>query len=234
MSKAQEASPRFVTAVGRGHTGKSVLLRWAVERALDAGRDVVIADGDGTNCSLAARFGVERVTQPPSTKADDMFKWVCGLVDQQIEDRRTVYLDLGGGDTTLATWAREMDPLPLFLENGIAPVMLYLLSSDLDDLIPVLHMETVMQAPQVALVFNEGMIPPDRGVVAAFGATEAKLATAPFAAVMARAKMVNLPRLRIMQEVERKVALTPTGAFMVRRWEREVATELAEIADWIV
>ena len=53
-------NPRAVFAVGRGGRGKTVAYRWMVDRALNQGRDVIVADADRTNQTLAAFFG-ERV-----------------------------------------------------------------------------------------------------------------------------------------------------------------------------
>ena len=50
-------NPRAVFAVGRGGRGKTVVDRWMIDRALNQGRQIIVADADRTNQTLAAFFG---------------------------------------------------------------------------------------------------------------------------------------------------------------------------------
>lgn len=236
MKAAQDTPaglPRFVTAGGRGKTGKSTTLAIAIQRALDAGKDPIIADGDLNNASLRSRFG-EAACQPPSDKPHDVFRWVCGLVDRQVEEQCSVYLDLGGGNQALKVWAREMEPVTTLAEFGVEFVMLYCLSPDLDDLAHVLEMERVLQAPKTALIFNEGSLGRDEESADAFAKTRERMGRSDFQAIRERAVMLGLPRLSIMREVENKVALKPTQQALVRIWEKKVAAEFKGIQDWLV
>ena len=101
------SQPKMVIAAGRGKVGKSVMLRWAIERCLQRGGKPVIADCDRTNQTLAAFFPA--AMKPPSAEDDDVREWLNDLADTQIERRSTSFLDLGGGDLTLKQWARDLD-----------------------------------------------------------------------------------------------------------------------------
>src|SRR4051794_40745964 len=62
-SRAVDLSGRTRALIlpGRGKVGKTTLIRWMAERAVAAGRDVLLADLDRTNATLASYFeGVAR------------------------------------------------------------------------------------------------------------------------------------------------------------------------------
>jgi Mrp family chromosome partitioning ATPase len=50
------ADPVLLVGLGRGRVGKSTVLRFAIERARNAGRDVIVADGDMRNPTLSGVF----------------------------------------------------------------------------------------------------------------------------------------------------------------------------------
>src|SRR5258708_1105061 len=108
------APPRLILALGRGKTGKSTFIRWAVDRSLARGGLPIIADADRTNATLAAFF--ENVDRPPNPEDEDVRLWLNAFVDRQIEERFTAFLDLGGGDLVLKVWARDLD-LASFLDG---------------------------------------------------------------------------------------------------------------------
>jgi hypothetical protein len=125
-------APKLILALGRGKTGKSTFIRWAAEAALERGAEPVIADADRTNATLAAFF--ENVTRPESPEDEDVRLWLNDFVDRQIDTRFSAFLDLGGGDLILKTWARDLE-LAAFLEHhGVVPVAVHFLGCDLDDL----------------------------------------------------------------------------------------------------
>ena len=102
----RDAAPKLVLALGRGKTGKSTFIRWAAEGALERGAEPVIADADRTNATLAAFF--ENVTRPDSPEDEDVRLWLNEFVDRQIDHRFSAFIDLGGGDLILKTWARDL------------------------------------------------------------------------------------------------------------------------------
>src|SRR5215831_6584479 len=73
-------NPRALFAPGRGGRGKTVAYRWMIDRALNQGREIIVADADRTNQTLAAFFG-ELVLSPPSAADDDTQPWLDGLLE---------------------------------------------------------------------------------------------------------------------------------------------------------
>lgn len=237
--------PKMVIAAGRGKVGKSVTLRFAIERCRQQGGDPVIADCDRTNQTLAAFFST--ATKPPSAEDDDVRDWLNDLADTQIERRTTSFLDLGGGDLTLKQWARDLDLAPFLAKHGITPVLLHLLGSDLDDLAYLRDLETVFAPPHTAIILNEGMVPSGRSPVAAFGPV---IDHPVFKAAVARGAVVlKMPRLGCMQEVDRRRLsfqdaedgkvkpgqdkLGPTMRQMISLWRRDTEASMQAIGAWI-
>src|SRR5580698_2518280 len=114
----------------------------------------------------------------------------------------TVYLDLGGRGKTLRQWTRDLDPGPFLMEHGITPVLLYLLGSDLDDLAYLRDIETTLKPRHTAIILNEGMVPSGRSPLAPF---EPVISHSVFKTSVDRgAKVLKMPRLGCMQEVDRR------------------------------
>jgi len=237
--------PKLIIAAGRGKTGKSTILRLALEQCIGRGGTPVIADGDRMNPTLLANFPDAR--RPRSGEDEDVRRWLNALVDEQIENRSTVFLDLGGGDQSLRLWARELDLAPFLVEHGIVPVLLHVLGSDLDDLTYLRDLETIYAPHHTAIVLNEGMVPSGWSAEAAF---EPFFTRPEFTAAVDRgARVVRMPRLGCMQQIDRcrlsfadaeqgKVKpgqdkIGPTMRQMISIWRKELATSLAPIAGWL-
>lgn len=237
--------PRMVIAAGRGKVGKSVMLRYAIERYVARGGEPVIADADRTNPTLLSFF--PGATRPPSAEDEDVRLWLNDLVDTQIERRSTTFLDLGGGDQTLKQWSRELDLAQFLTKHGITPVLLHLLGSDLDDLTYLRDLETVYAPRHTAIVLNEGMVPSGRSPLNAFGPI---IDHPVFKTAVARgAIVVRMPRLGCMQEIERRRLsfqaaedgrvkpdqdrLPPTMQQMVALWRRATADAFRQVDAWI-
>jgi hypothetical protein len=239
------SQPKMVIAAGRGKVGKSVMLRWAIERCVQRGGEPVIADCDRTNQTLAAFLPA--AMKPPSAEDDDVREWLNDLADTQIERRSTSFLDLGGGDLTLKQWARDLDLAPFLAKNGITPVVLHLLGSDLDDLSYLRDLETVFAPQHTAVILNEGMVPSGRSPIAAFG----PIIDHPVfkAAVSRGAVVLKIPRLGCMQDVDRRrlsfqdaedgnvkpgqERMGPTMRQMISLWRRDMESNTAQISSWI-
>ena len=241
-----DGEPRMIIAAGRGKVGKSTILRWAIEQNVAAGSSPVIADGDRTNPTLAAFF--PQAIRPPSAEDMDVRDWLNNLADTQIEHRQTVYLDLGGGDQTLRQWTRDLDLGPFLIEHGITPVLLHLLGSDLDDLAYLRDIETSLKPRHTAIILNEGMVASGRSPLAAF---EPVISHSVFKTSVDRgAKVLKMPRLGCMQEVDRRrlsfadaqaglvkpgqETFPFTARQMVAIWRRDMATCMEPIRTWII
>ena len=78
-----------------------------LERAQEAGREPAVADADRTNATLAAFF--KGVIRPDHPDDQTVHEWLDDLVNQQAENRKTVILDMGGGDQVFKRFARELE-----------------------------------------------------------------------------------------------------------------------------
>lgn len=243
-----ERRPKLVLPMGRGSRGKTMLCRWMIERALDAGRVPVVADGDRTNQSLARAFS--SVLSPPSADDADVREWIAGLVEALLIERQDTVLDLGGGDLVLKGLAREMDLLPWLTGLGVELVAVHLIGAASDDMAFLYSMEEggLLAPPATILVLNEGMVPPGRSPHAAFSATVQ--AHPILAATVARgARVVSMPRLEPASEVEERgltfmaasenrvpAGQPPLGlwrAQQVALWRRRMAVAFAPVEEWL-
>lgn len=237
--------PRMIIAAGRGKVGKSVLLRWAIEKCIARGGVPIIADGDRMNPTLEAFF--PNALRPPSAEDEDMRIWLNEQADTQIENRSTVFLDLGGGDQSLRTWAKELDLAPFLLKFGVVPVLLHVLGSDIDDLTYLRDLETIFAPTHTAIVLNEGMVPAGRSAGSAF---EPFYERPEFTSAVNRgARVVRMPRLGCMQQIDScRLSFTdaeqgkvkpgqkpigPTTMQQIFMWQKEMATSFAPIAGWL-
>jgi hypothetical protein len=240
-------SPKLLLALGRGKTGKSTWIRWAAERSLGRGGTPVIADADRTNASLSVFF--ENVIRPPSPEDDDVRLWLNGFANRQIEEKFSAFLDLGGGDLVLKSWARDLELAPFLESYGITPIALHFLGPDLDDLTYLRDIETVakFQPKHVGVVLNEGVIPPGRVARTAF---EPVINHEVFREVLARgARVMRMPRLSCAHEVENRglsfsdaeasrvkpgqANVDPISRRLIGLWRRDMEASFAEVAEWI-
>jgi hypothetical protein len=239
--------PKLILTMGRGRIGKSTFVRWAAERSLTMGGLPVIADADRTNATLSAFF--ENVTSPPSPADDDVRQWLGELVERQIEERFTAFLDLGGGDQVLKVWSRELDLAPFLESYGITPVALHFLGCEIDDLSYLRDIEAVsgFRPKHTLLVLNEGMVPTGRTARTAF---EPIVNHEVFRGAIARdAVVARMPRLVCMHEIEtRRISFAdaednrvkpgqakigPINKQLITRWRAEMEGSFAAVDPWI-
>ena len=239
--------PKFIVPLGRGARGKTWWTRWAVERAQDQGRSIVLADADRTNATLSGYFA--GVLTPPSADDDDMRDWFAAFCEQQIEERFTALIDLGGGDLMLKRIAREASLTELLESHGIEVVAVHLLGPDRDDLAYLRDMEAdgLFAPAATILVLNEGLLPKGRSTQAAFQAVLDNPILQ--AAVRRGAKIVWMPRLAPAHEVdERRITFAdaeasrvkegqkPIGPFnrqIIANWRRAMEQNFAPVAAWL-
>jgi hypothetical protein len=152
--------PKIIMAVGRGKTGKTTLLRWVTEMALQRGTDLLLADIDPSNASFSQYFN--DVHRPKIDEAAGVTAWLGKLLDYCVAQKQSAVIDLGGGDTTLRSLATEMPGLAESIEAaGLAPVMFYMAGTQPEDLTPALTLEKRgFSVKAQAVVFNEFAAPP--------------------------------------------------------------------------
>ena len=92
--------PKAIMAIGLGATGKTTLLRWLCERALERNDDeLALATVDPVNRELGHYFPAAMA--PPTQDPAQVTAWLEQLLAMIMETRKSVALDFGGGDTTL-------------------------------------------------------------------------------------------------------------------------------------
>jgi hypothetical protein len=234
-------NPRTVFAVGRGGRGKTVAYRWMIDRALNQGRQIIIADADRTNQTLAAFFG-ELVVSPPSAADDDMRPWLDGLLEKAISERQSLIVDLGGGDQLLKHAALELGLAEFLTGNGVTPVVLHFVGADSDDLAYLRETERngLLAPEKTAIVFNAGVVPAGVSLDAAW--TKHENDPALQAAIARGAQLVRMPRLACMTLLDDKrlrftnanasqIGLTNTQRVLM--WLRDMERSFGPIASWL-
>lgn len=243
-----ELRPKLVLPMGRGSRGKTLFARWLIDRAMNAGRTPVIADGDRTNQTLVRFFG--HAVSPASADEGDVRAWIAGLVEAQLAGRHDVVLDLGGGDLVLKGLAREMGLLEWLGSLGIDVVPVHLLGPSIDDASYLQSVEEggLLASPTTVLVLNEGAVPPGRSAHGAFSETVQTMPV--FAATIARgARLVAMPRLEPAPDLEEcgmpfhlaAQGLAPAGgrllgpwkAQQVTIWLRRMETNFGPVSEWL-
>lgn len=190
--------PVLAIGLGRGRTGKSTLLRWAIGRALEAGREVDAADGDRHNATLAAFC--RTAARPPSAEDADSKDWLTDRLNALATERRSLVLDLGGGDRLLADYGRDLALVEFCRDCGVEPLALLCLGPALDDLAHVVALADAFAPPRTVLVLNEGLVPGGRSAQQAFAPLYGRKE---FAALVDRGAVpVLMPRLACMPEVD--------------------------------
>jgi hypothetical protein len=234
---------KIIFAAGRGKTGKTTLLRWFAEMSEARDGHAILADIDPSNASFSRYF--DDVARPPTDHPAGVARWLQQLIEHCITERQSAIVDLGGGDTTLRTLATEMPGLSAQIEAaGLAPVMLYMLGTQPEDLTPAITLSTRGFATKAqALVLNEVAI--DAGVTRseAFGRLT-KLE--PFIRLAKSSVTLWMPRLFAADAVESRECRffdardgrvsPPLGMFdraRLRAWLDAMDRRFAGIGSWI-
>lgn len=245
--EADAAKPVLLVGLGRGRVGKSTVLRLLVERARNAGRDVIVADYDTRNPTLSASFADARspLSGDPAVIKDGLGV----LLNEMAERRRSLVLDLGGGDRALEEFGRDLALVEFCDAVGISPVAVHVVGPDLDDLRHVANIERTghFRPERTLIVLNEALV---RQGASTAGAFDALLGSPEWRALTERgAKPVVLRRLPCMGDLAWKglgifdaaagrpgvdgAPLGPVGAFMVKQWLKAWEKEIEEWAGWM-
>jgi hypothetical protein len=143
--------PRVVMTFGAGRSGKSTLLRWVVERAIDRDGEtgVVLASMDTARPTLQQFFPGAIVPR----QADGLER----LISRLIELKRTAAIDFGADASLVPLLNQVPDLHRMMLDHGVEPVVLYLLSPRSADLTVLMAMEAAGFRPEAtALILNTG------------------------------------------------------------------------------
>ncbi|HXW71155.1 MAG TPA: zeta toxin family protein [Methylocella sp.] len=245
--KPEASTPKLILPVGRGARGKTFLARWLIDRAQMQGREIVVADADRTNPSLGGYL--DGVLTPPSADENDMREWFKAICEQQMAERFSLLIDLGGGDLLLKQLARRINLVPFLKGNGVDVVAIHLIGPERDDLAYLRDLETDgLVAPEATiLVLNESLAPQNLSIKAAF---EPVFEHPIFKGTLNRgARLVWMPRLDVAHEINarrlpftaaesgaRTEALPPLGPWnrqLITMWLRAMEHNFASVASWL-
>jgi hypothetical protein len=226
--------PKVIFLIGRGGAGKTVLGRWMLERAQEAKRPTIAAALDPVNRTLANY--VSDVAQPETSDPGDSARFLRELLGFTMQEKQTAVVDLGGGDTTLATVLDEMPDLATVLEAaGVAPVALYLLTPRIDDIAPFLSLG--FQPSATAFVCNSvtpgtfGPLLEQRAIREALtaGAREVHMPRLDTDATAS----IEQHRLSFSTAARGEKGVGPWRAAVVRNWLRSMDQAFAGISSWL-
>lgn len=247
MDRAEQAEPVLMIGLGRGRVGKSTVLRWAIERARNAGRDVVVADGDGRNPTLSGFYRDAR--RPVSGEPADVRDWLTDLLNEVAERRVSMVLDLGGGDRALEEFGRDLALVEFCQAVGISPLAVHGIGPDMDDLRHIANIEAAghFRPERTLVAMNEALVRQGASTATAF---QPLLGSPEWAALEARkVRPLLLRRLPCMADLDRKglgffagaagrpgtdgSPLGPVQRHMLAGWLRATEGELGAAAGWL-
>ena len=232
-------SPVLAIGLGRGGSGKSTGLAELVWRAKNAGRSVIVADGDSLSKTLTDTFPGE-VSSPQSDQFVDVRDWLNGLLNQVGTKRQSAVLDLGGGDRMLQEYGRKLPIVEFCATYGIDPVAIYYLGPSVEDLRHVLAIWNSghFRPERTLLMMNEGVVDVGSRMSDAFAAT---LRNPDFNEMLkAGAKAILLSRLECMEEIKASrlgfyeatapnVPLDIISKFQLGIWLRDLEAKRAHV-----
>lgn len=240
--------PKIIFAAGRGKTGKTTTLRWMAETALASDRQVLMADLDPTNASFSTYFqGVHKPEEADNPVAT--LKWLEKFIQHAIRHRISAQIDLGGGDTTLRRLVSELPNLAsMITEEGVAPVLLYVVGPQVDDLSPIATMaERGFHPEATAIIMNEAAIEPGLSRDGAFARIHRHSVFRN--ALTNGAVPIYMPKLLVAEAIEARrmhfndardgnvgTGKVPLGAFdraRVRSWLEAMDRQFAGIKSWM-
>ena len=232
--------PKIILLTGRGKTGKTTAASWAVDRAFEADRALLMADMDPTNATFKARFP-EAVRPDNIDDASASLRWLEMFIGHALASGHTAMVDLGGGDATLR---RLVDTMPKLVEvveeAGSSVVLLYFLGPQEDDLSPMVALEGRGFKPEATgLVLNEGVT--ELGTDPAQALARIRRHSAFRAAVARGAIPIRMPRLQNATAIETKrvhfsEAAKTFGPFervRVKAWLDAMEREWSGVQSWL-
>jgi hypothetical protein len=149
-------APKAIMAIGLGSVGKTTLLRWICEKAIEHSAELLLATVDPINRELAHYFPT--AASPKTQDPAQIVVWLEQVLQRLMRQGESAAIDFGGGDTSLIRLVSEVSGLAGMMEEaGVHPVAFHLLSPRSSDLTPLLALEKAgFQPKATALILNEG------------------------------------------------------------------------------
>ena len=161
--------PVLFVRQGRGRTGGSTGLDWAVQRARHQGRRVRVLDGDLRSRTLSnlhpagaldERTG-EGTSSPRSENPAEVKAWLNAELDILAERGDvSAVLDLGGGERVIADYVLDLELNGFCEAYGIRLVAAFYVGADPEDLRHVLELVRSgdLAGAHLLITLNEGMV----------------------------------------------------------------------------
>jgi hypothetical protein len=232
--------PKLLLAIGSGHTGKSLLLRWLAERA--AQREGAVLATLAPNRTLKHYFPDAIIPEGNSTSSGAQF--LEGFLDVVAENGMNAVLDFPGDDTALLHLLDQgLDPIGMLAETGIEVVVLYTLSPRVEDLTAMAQLSAKGFTPKAtALILNKGLtsdptVPPEPEFdqVAEHSAFRAAIERGAATVWMPRlyaAKAIEDRRL-LFEQARSGPDLGPSDRSRTHHWLTAMEKAFAGIASWL-
>lgn len=233
--------PVLVVGMGRGGGGKSTGLAEMAGRAKNAGRELIVADGDLRSRTLSGMF--QEATSPTHDEPEEIKIWLTGILNRMLQTAISAVLDLGSEDRVLKEYGRDLRIVEFCKHAGIEPCAVYYLGPDLEDLRHVLSIynSAFFRPERTVLVFNEGVVRVGQSVANAYAKT---LDNADLKAMLKEsgAKILFMERLACMPQVRQAPGgfygaqgLDPVSDFMLGFWRGDLERKRVElgIAEWL-
>jgi len=155
-------SYRAVWRLGRGRGGGSLGCAIVAHNAINAGRPVLVADGDVNNPTLSRIFdpkGPNGIERPRNAELETSKTWLATALATAISRQSSIVIDMGGGDRVSEELANEV-PLGDFLKgNGFTPTFMYFTGPERDDFDHAYRIwsSSAFRSVDSILVMNEGL-----------------------------------------------------------------------------
>lgn len=241
--------PAIAFRFGRGRTGGTTFLDLNIQLALAAGRNILVGDGDRRNPTLSALYppgSACPVLEPPvSDETADVKDWITTSIGLAIAQRRSLMVDISGGDRAMQEYGRDLGVVELCEAHGFDPIGFFSCGPEMDDFDHILAIwhAGYFRPRRSILVFNEHLILQGRTPMGAFDPIVARPEFKEL--VAAGMKPIFLPRLPCMVEM-RRAGLSlldaatgglgrdgrpfdPVRQFMVRQFMTKVLGECGRI-----
>jgi len=188
-------APRLLIAQGRGGSGKSLLLGYAIERAQKLGNVApMIGDFDRTNRTLSQRYPKVITCNEASDTA--IIAACAKFLDDMMASQRNAVIDLEGGDFIGLKLLLELSIVPLLAEYGCGVTFMFPIGSDADYLAPLGRLQEMglLQGADVVVALNGALA--DESAVGMSGFKELINSPELTTVIKQGGKVIFMPRLQ--------------------------------------
>jgi hypothetical protein len=165
------SSKKLVVRFGRGRLGGTTYLDALAQRAMQAGREVILVDADVRNPSLSRLYPAARV--PAGGSPEDFAEMMTEVLGELSNHPGpvSVLVDIGGGqDRALSDFIRDLNLAGFCQESGVQAVATYMLGPHPDDLAHALSVRDagLLDGGSTILVLSEAVVKRGQTPEAAF------------------------------------------------------------------